>query len=822
MAHRVAPQREEWKGLWIWGSAGLAHEHRNEYVYLRKTFRLTAPPAAAPVRVSADNRYVLYVNARFVCRGPARCEPRFQSYDEVDLAPWLRRGKNVIAALAHHYGESTFQSLERGGWGFLLDGEVRVNRKETIDISSDWTWKGIRSEAYNRKTTRYTVQLGFQEDFDAAKDVPRWARPQFNDTGWPEAQVRGAATIMPVERLEPRGIPFERETPGRFAGIVARFAGRNGKDWQDCENIGLLLAGEKRMTTQQAVFKNEKAALQSTRSANGMIVRPTGPDRFHAVVLDAGRETCGFLRIDVEAAGGEIIDVHYCEHVRPNGDAIIRSQTGALNSTTDRYRCRKGRQQHQFFSWKGFRYVLAVFRNVRRPMKVYGIDYTFTSYPVERRGAFECSDPLLNRIWETGVWTEQLCMHDAYMDCPWREQAQWWGDARVQWRVNMAAFGDQALFRRGIRQAAQSQVHDGLTYGLFPCECHSCILPDYTLVWVCSIWDYYFYTGDDSPIREHFDAVVKAMKWFENHAGKTHLCGFPGHGIWLFLDWAPLFKAGYNATFSLQYLEALQMAAKMARHLGYDSQARRYRAMAAKVGRAVVRAFWDAKGRQFWEGYSPQDRRPYRQVAQHGNTYAILTGVQKPWHRQIGRRVAWILENHDRLFAANSGGNVQRPGADHPIASSFFYAYVLQALFQTGYGDQALAGIRKLWGRMLDDGATTWYESWNHGPKTYGDSSACHAWSASPTYHLSEQVGGVTPTAPGFETVRIAPRMFDLDWAKVRSPSPRGPIEVEWGRRGRNGMNLQIKLPRRVSGVLDIPGLPQKTLTGGKHAFTAE
>lgn len=812
----------KWSALWIWGSPGPAHEHRNEYVYLRKTFRLPRSPAAAPVRISADNRYVLYVNGQIICRGPARCDPRFQSYDEIDLAPWLRRGKNVIAALAHHYGESTFQSLERGGWGFLLDGEVRVSRKKAINISSDWTWKGIRAEAYNRKTSRYTVQLGFQEDFDAAKDVPHWAGRQFDDTGWPEATVRGAATIMPVERFEPRGIPLEQEMPGRFTGITGRFIGRNGKNWEHCDNIGLLLADERRLPARKTVFADEMTALRPTRSANGMTVRPTRPNEFHAIVLDAGRETCGFLQLNVEAAGGEVIDFHYCEHVRPNGDAIVRSRTGVVNSITDRYRCRKGRQQHQFFSWKGFRYVLVVFRNVRRPLKVHRLDYTFTSYPVERRGAFECSDPLLNRIWETGVWTEQLCMHDAYMDCPWREQAQWWGDARIQWRVNMAVFGDHALFRRGLRQAAQSQIHNGLTYGLFPSDCHSCILPDYTLVWVCSIWDYYFYTGDDSPMREHFDAVVRALKWFEKHAGEAHLCGFPGHGMWLFLDWAPLFKAGYNATFSLQYLEALQIAAKMARHLGHDRQARRYRDMAAKVERAVVRVFWDSKGRQFWEGYSQQHRRPYRQVAQHGNSYAILTGVQRRWHRQIGRRVAWILRNHDRLFEANSGGNFQRPGANYPIASSFFYAYVLQALFQTGYGDEALAGIRKLWGRMLDDGATTWCESWNHEPKSFGDTSACHAWSASPTYHLSEQIGGVTAISPGFQTVRIAPQMFDLDWAKVRYPSPRGIIEVRWQRRGRNGMNLHVKLPKGVTGVLDVPGLPRRLLSSGRHEFTSE
>ncbi len=822
MAHSGRQRPDQWHGLWIWGSPGLAHEHRNEYVCLRKVFRLSRAPVSAHVRVTADNRYVLYVNGQFVCRGPARCDPRFQSYDAIDLAPWLRRGKNVIAALAHHYGESTFQSIERGGWGFLLDGQVRMSGRKAVAVSTDWNWKGIRSEAYNRRTARYTVQLGFQEHFDASRDIPDWAKPQFDDSDWPSAHLRGEVAIMPAQTVEPRGIPFERETPARFAGVLSRFIGRNGRNWQECEDIGCLLADERRIPARRVIFKDEAASWHPQRTASCMTVRPTGPDRFHAIVLDAGRETCGFLQIDIEAAGGEIIDFHYCEHVGPNKDAIVRAGTGVLNSVSDRYRCRKGRQQHQFFSWKGFRYVLAVFRNVRRPLKVYDIDYMFTSYPVERQGSFECSDPLLNRIWETGVWTEQLCMHDAYMDCPWREQAQWWGDARIQWRVNMAVFGDHALFRRGLSQAAQSQIHNGLTYGLFPTEAHGCILPDYTLVWICSLWDYYVYTGDDSPVREHFEAVVRALKWFEDHAGKRHLCGFPGHGIWLFLDWAPLFKAGYNATFSLQHLEALQIASRMARHLGRDAEARKYRAMAAKVERAIVRVFWDAKGKRFWEGFSEARGRLHRQVAQHANAYAILTGVQKRWHRQIGRRVAWILENHDRLFETNSGGNIQRRGANHPIASPFFYAYVLQALFQAGYAAQALVGIRKLWGRMLDDGATTWYESWNHRPKSYGDTSACHAWSASPTYHLSEQIGGIAPTSPGFETVRIAPRMFDLDWARVRYPSPRGPIVVEWQRRRRGGMDLQIKLPRRVTGMLDSPELPRKALTGGKHAFTAE
>lgn len=804
-----------WEAWWIWGSPGLAEDHRNEYIYARHTFRLDSKPLSAPVRISACDRYQLFVNGKFVCRGPARCEPKYQAYDEIDLAPFLKQGRNCIAALAHHYGESTFQSRERGGWGFILDGQVRCQRGKPVPIHSGEKWKATRADAYSNRTARYVPQLGFQEDYDASAGTPDWAKPSLNDRDWPTAKVIGVATVMPFENLEARGIPFEREEPARFVSSTGTFTGRGHDDYRTCSDIGWLLAEEKRAPARTGAITGVDKAFK--RGDGHMAVKPTPAGRFHAVVIDAGKETSGFVHFDIEAAGGEIVDFFYCEHVDADGAAIVRARNGGLAKMADRYRCRKGRQQHQFFWWKGFRYVLIVFRDVKRPLKLHHIGYTFTSYPVERRGSFECSDPLLNQIWETGVYTQQLCMHDAYMDCPWREQAQWWGDARIQWRVNMAAFGDEALFRRGIRQGAQSQVHDGLTYGLFPTDCHSCILPDYTLVWICSIWDYYFYTGDDSPLVEHFDNVVKALTWFDEHAGKSHLCGYPGAGLWLFLDWAPLFKGGYSATFSLQYLEALQTAAMMARHLDRTDEARRYAGLARKVEQAIVRTFWDPKGKQFFEGYETKKRKVYRQVAQHGNTYAILTGVQKKWHEKIIDRVVWIGRNFDKLAPDNVGGNYQHPKAKHPIASSFFYAYVLEAMFRMNRHADALRDIRGLWSRMLDNGATTWYESWDHGPESYGNTSACHAWSASPTYHLSEQVGGVMPIAPGFERVRIAPHGFDLDSARVRTPTPRGAIEIEWQRTNGTGMDLKIRLPKRIEAVLDVPGRRKQTLTGGTH-----
>ena len=51
-------------------------------------------------------------------------------------------------------------------------------------------------------------------------------------------------------------------------------------------------------------------------------------------------------------------------------------------------------------------------------------------------------------------------MTDAYMDTPWRERGQWWGDVYVEERVNQAVFGDTQLVRRGILLMAEAMRTD--------------------------------------------------------------------------------------------------------------------------------------------------------------------------------------------------------------------------------------------------------------------------------------------------------------------------------------------------------------------------
>src|SRR5205085_2894483 len=93
---------------WIWTPL---REYVNQHLYLRKRFELHAAPKSAHIRVTADTRYRLYVNGTMVIRGPARGFPHALPVDELDIAPHLKAGPNVVAAHVLSFGISTAQSV---------------------------------------------------------------------------------------------------------------------------------------------------------------------------------------------------------------------------------------------------------------------------------------------------------------------------------------------------------------------------------------------------------------------------------------------------------------------------------------------------------------------------------------------------------------------------------------------------------------------------------------------------------------------------------------------------------------------------------------
>ena len=132
------------------------------------------------------------------------------------------------------------------------------------------------------------------------------------------------------------------------------------------------------------------------------------------------------------AKGGEIIDLSGFDTMHENFAIDNSYRHHCKTSLSNRMICRPGDQKHDFFQISGIRYLLVRVRNNPDSEIRITPSLRWSAYPMKDEGKFSSSNPVANRIWEACKLTQKVCSLDAYVDTPMREQAQWWGDARVQ------------------------------------------------------------------------------------------------------------------------------------------------------------------------------------------------------------------------------------------------------------------------------------------------------------------------------------------------------------------------------------------------------
>ncbi|MBO4342636.1 MAG: glycoside hydrolase [Clostridia bacterium] len=199
--------KTDWNARFIWDSSEGSEE--NVWMCLRKSADIAQVPAELKAYISADSRYWLYINGQTavfegsVKRGPA---PGDGYYDCVDIAPYLKPGKNIICALVWYWGKDTsFSNTDSGRAGFIF---------EAGDIISDSSWKACRHPAYlkdngasqpNYRLPEYNIY------YDAAKEPVGWLSADFDDSKWENASEKGTGGCAPWGKLYHRGIPMLKD-----------------------------------------------------------------------------------------------------------------------------------------------------------------------------------------------------------------------------------------------------------------------------------------------------------------------------------------------------------------------------------------------------------------------------------------------------------------------------------------------------------------------------------------------------------------------------------------------------------------------------------
>jgi hypothetical protein len=601
-------------------------------------------------------------------------------------------------------------------------------------------------------------------------------------------------------QLEARGIPLLGDRLQNFSTVISQFAGENGRGYKIATDVYRFVQGEQRKKEKTLI---EHPQVMLAEDTDTTAIAPASDSNFIAAVLDLGTYRTGHFSLDIaEAAGDEIIDVIFSEDLDKNQFPLllgtVEEPTVCQEATALRYRCRPGAQKWESFQYLGFRYAAVIFRNIAKPLKVRHLGLRQVHAAVEPIGKFECSDEKLNQIWKVAANTQLNCAFDALVDCPAREQAQWIGDMRIQSMAMMYAFGDSALHERGIRQVAQSQSADGSLHAHPPADIPGHRLPDFMLSWVGNLQDHYQQTGRLDLVRECLPTMHRLFDFFERHETDGGLLG-GFDGFWVFLDWAPLYKADFSAVLNLQYLQALRWASALCKAVGDTAATSRYRKSADALAAEITRHFWDASAKVWRDGFDPATQKPVEAISQHANALAILLQMKPEHDEKIARDILLKSATARRSKIVT--------------ASPFFYATVLEAIAHCGLHQEALAVVRDKWGEQIAAGATAFWEKWEP------DGSRCHAWSASPLYYLSQWVLGVVPTEPGWKNIRIQPIATKLEFARGVVPSPFGPISIEWERSEDDQLAVHIQIPDGITAQFVGPLGEKRTLEAGSHEF---
>lgn len=756
-----------WSARWIAHPTAPATQYG---VYrFRKTVDLKEKPARFVVHLSADNRYRLFVNGRPVSRGPARSDTWHWNFESLDLAPFLQKGKNILAAVVWNGGENAPYAQMTFQTGFLLQGETATEHVANTDAS--WLVmhdSACTPEPLDMARMQTYIVVGDGDRVDGRRYPWGWEQPDYNDENWFKARIlwfgakpRGLGSDGNW-MLTPREIPFMEERPERLQK-VRRSAGATASD----------------------AFLQGKAAVYIPANSKATIL------------LDQGYLTNAFPQIWLSKGKNAVVTLTYAEALldkrreKGNRNEIEGKE---ISGKQDVFIADGGeRRLFSTLDFRTWRYVQLDIKTKGEALRIDDFSGIFIGYPFVEKAVFRSSDKSLSDLWDTGWRTARLCAQETYFDCPYYEQLQYTGDTRIQSLLSLYVSGDDRLMRKAIRDYDNSRISDGLTQSRYPCRDMQ-IIPTFSLFWVSMVHDYWMHRSDDAFVQPFLEGIDDVIRWHDERLdAKTRMNG--PLDWWNFVDWSWGWsdtehfggvpdgaRNGGSAILTLQYVYTLRQAADLFEHFGRNERAAFCRERADVIRTQTKALCWDEQ-RQLLA-----DTPEKKAFSQHANIWAVLT---------------------DAVPADQQPVLLRRLMADTSIrqATYYFKFYLFEAMKKTGLGDEFLPQLAP-WRTMMANGLSTFAES----PEPVR--SDCHAWSASPLYEMLSIVCGIQPGAPGFRTVRIAPSLGNLDFAEGKMPHPKGEISVRLQRTARGGLTADVILPEGVQGVFKWKGL-EIVLSGG-------
>ncbi len=722
---------------------------KGNYAFLRSEFNLRGKSQVEKAVVSVTAKspersrqyvYNLYINGQFVGLGPARYGTDFESgsrvlyYNTYDVTDLLADGENAIGAICYTQSEQAFLCQMTV---FYKDGgsEVLVN-------SADGSWKAMDGTAAFGDSGQ-SIGTGFfnaaAENINAAFYPCGWDTAGFDDSHWTTPVNKG--NIDSGFQLNP----------------------------YDADNVNRCLQ-------------------------DAAVVKDMGDGRWF---VDLGKEIVGGLHLEINSPAFQAITLHYGEEGNAEtGDVQWNMNTG--NKYEETWTLKQGEQTIENIGMKTFRYIeiLNVPEGVtltRSDVKGLAMRQDFS----EEESAFQSSDDLLNRIYDTMKYTVKATNQDLMVDSQSRERGAYEGDLLIN-QMSSYSFEDDYTLSRFTMEWL-------ITHRTWPVE--------YVILMAGSVWQDYLYTGNRDAMTAAYEKLKSnlvdcgADRNIVDMEDGTILVtsnGISSGTNALLVDWPASERDGYeydaawyNTVMNAVTYGGFTDMAKIAEELGRREDAQAYREKAEKLKAGMLKYLYDPEMGAMRDGLT-REGEPIDHYAQHATAYALANGVYA-----------------DGAMADTMADYIRSQGK---IRMSVYGSYfLLDGLYRAGAGDlanqlmmdrSAQPGDRT-WAYMIDTlGATITAEAWNETNKP--NMTYSHPWGSAPGSQIVRGLFGIQPTAPGYGEFQVKLQPAGLEYASVKIPTLRGSVQASFDTRDpASAITAAVVIPANTKAAVMIPSMGQ-------------
>lgn len=420
----------------------------------------------------------------------------------------------------------------------------------------------------------------------------------------------------------------------------------------------------------------------------------------------------------------------------------------------------------------------------------------------EKLGDFECSNELLNKIYDYTCYTyESLSTGGMTVDCPHRERLGYGGDGHGSLEIALDAFASYPFFTKWAQDWVDIQDKNGRINHTAPTLAGGGG-PAWSGFILTMPWDVYLNYGDTRILENTFTAAQNWLAYLEQNENEKGLLDvvspgewkYGGDKRWLFLgDWANPRKNEESFTKEASlfnncyYVYVLKMASNIASILEMKEQSVHYTTKAKKIGAAINKTFYDSIN------YTYIDSRQTHLVM------PLIAGVVPE------NDISKVEEKLREEIIINQDGHF-----DTGIHGTYF---LTKYLTEKGYHDLLYTLTNQTtypsYGEIISRGEITWPEYWREcNSRVHGCLNGVGGWFQRGVLGIQ-----INPLQPGYKNFTIKPAIVDsLKWAKGYHNSAYGKIEVSW-QKSNEIYTLKLTIPENSTATVFIPAKSESDIS---------